>query len=84
MDHVGLVLPARRPNLREGRIDSQPRRSQGGNGLNFNQQSLTPQTSLQGRVGRERCLHMTRIDFMILLIRMLVGERHLRLHQVSQ
>jgi hypothetical protein len=84
MDHVRLVFLTRLSNLREGRVDSEPRGGQSRNRLNFDKEPLTPQTSLEGRVGREGHLHMTSIDSIVLLIGMPVGECHLRLHQVSQ
>src|SRR4029453_8926411 len=62
MDHVRLVFLTRLSNLREGRVDSEPRGGQNRNRLNFDKEPLTPQTSLERRVGREGHLHMTSID----------------------
>src|SRR5712691_5710380 len=84
IDHVRLVFLARLSSLREGRVNSEPRGGQGRNRLNFDEESLTPQTSLEGRVGREGRLHMPIISLIILPIAMPVGECHLRLHQVGQ
>src|SRR5207249_4158023 len=62
MDDVRLVFLARLSHLREGRVDSEPRGGQGGNRLNFNEESLTPQAALEGRFGREGRLHVLIID----------------------
>src|SRR5215471_9436004 len=84
IDHIRRLFLTRLSNLCEGRIDGEPRGGQGRNRLNFDEEPLTPQTSLEGRVGREGRLHMARIDSIILLIAMPIDECHLRLHQVSR
>src|SRR5262249_55270462 len=71
-------------NLCEGRVDGEPRGGQGRNRLNFDEESLTSQTSLESRAGGERRLYMTSIDLIVLPTSMPVGECHLGLHQVSQ
>jgi hypothetical protein len=80
LDHVRLAFLTCLSNLCEGRVDSEPRGSQGRNRLNFDEESLTPQTSLESRVGRERRLYMTSIDLIVLPTSMPVGECHLGLH----
>jgi len=58
MDYVGPAFSARLSNLSESRVDGESRRRQGGNRLDFNEEPLTPQTSLEGRIGREGRLHV--------------------------
>src|SRR5437016_4730733 len=84
LNHVRMVFLARLPNLCEGRVDGEPWGGQGRHRLNFDEESLTPQTSLESRVGREGRLHMIPRDLIVLPIGMPVGECHLGLHQVSQ
>src|SRR5262249_14846171 len=68
----------------ERRVDSESRGGQSRNGLNFDEEPLTPKPSLEGRIGRAGRLQMTIIDLMIFLIGMPVGECHLCLHEIGQ